>query len=116
MGKNHVLLITSNCLGQGEAALGQKLIQGFLYTILEAPDTELPSNIIFINKGIELATINNDAVEISKEIENRGVTISTCGTCLNFYQLEDKLKVGEIGNMRDTQNLLSQADKVITIN
>ena len=35
------------------------------------------------------------------KLKEAGATIMTCGTCLDFYGLKDKLQVGIISNMYD---------------
>ena len=42
-----------------------------------------------------------------------GVEILTCGTCLNYYNLGDKLAVGEVSNMYTIIERLQGADKLI---
>ena len=48
-----------------------------------------------------------------KTLEAEGVEIYTCGTCLNFYDITDKLAVGSITNMYDIVEMMEKAGKVI---
>ena len=50
-----------------------------------------------------------------KSLEEKGVKISSCSTCLDYYGLMDSLRVGKAGNMQDLIENQWQADKVITI-
>jgi selenium metabolism protein YedF len=58
---------------------------------------ELPKAIFFLNAGVKLTTVNNEIIPILKEIEQMGVEIFSCGTCLKYYNLEEELKVGYRG-------------------
>ena len=49
-----------------------------------------------------------------KELELRGVRILTCGTCLNFYGLSEKLKVGEVTNMYEIAETMSKASLIVS--
>jgi len=46
-------------------------------------------------------------------MEAMGVEIRTCGTCLNHYGLEERLRVGDVTNMYDITEILMQAEKII---
>ena len=48
-----------------------------------------------------------------KSLEAQGVEIRTCGTCLNFYGLTEKLQVGDVTNMYDIAERMSKADRII---
>ncbi|MGL5414168.1 MAG: sulfurtransferase-like selenium metabolism protein YedF [Clostridium sp.] len=91
------ILITTDKLGEGNDDLGKTLMKSYLYALSEA--TEVPDEIIFLNGGVKLTSGNSNVVESIKEIENKGVKIISCGACLDFYNLKEELKVGEVGNM-----------------
>ncbi len=95
--QNKVYFIRSDVLGNGEEELGELLIKGFIYTLTET--APLPKSIIFINEGVKLPTLNKEIKQNLKILEEAGVEILSCGTCLEYYNLEDKLKVGEVTNM-----------------
>ncbi|SKA10263.1 sulfurtransferase-like selenium metabolism protein YedF [Selenihalanaerobacter shriftii] len=94
---NKVYFIRSETLGKGEEELGEVLIKGFIYTLTET--APLPEAIIFINSGVKLPTLNKEVKKNLKILEEAGMEIISCGTCLEYYGLEDKLEVGEISNM-----------------
>jgi selenium metabolism protein YedF len=108
-----VLLITSDQLGTGDEVLGQLLITTFINTLAEA--YQKPSRILFINRGVMLTTEGSRVLDTLQQLEKEGVQIFSCGTCLNHYQLKEKLKVGQVTNMYDTVDSLLTADKVIRI-
>jgi selenium metabolism protein YedF len=108
-----VMLIASDRLGEGDEALGQLLIASFINALPEAKPK--PSKMLFINRGVFLTTEGSRVLDTLKKLENDGVEIFSCGTCLNHYQLKEKLQVGKITNMYDTVSSLLNADKVIRI-
>ena len=52
--------------------------------------------------------------EGSEELKSRGVKILTCGTCLNYYELSDKLAVGEVTNMYDIAEKMAGASLIVS--
>ncbi len=108
-----VLLIASDCLGNGDETLGQLLIAAFINTLPES--RAKPSKILFINRGVMLTTEGSRVIDTLQNLENNGVQIYSCGTCLNHYQLKEKLKVGKITNMYDTVESLLTAARVVRI-
>lgn len=105
-----IVLITSEFLGSGDEALGKILMKGFLFTLSET--LPYPKKVLFLNSGVRLTTLNPEAIENLKKLEEQGVEILSCGTCLDFYQLKDKLLVGKIANMYDiVEALKSTTDK-----
>lgn len=112
-GSNEVVAIMSNRMGSGNDELGAVLIKSFLFALNEA--TPLPKAVLFVNGGVELTTINEATVENIKRLEDAGVEILSCGTCLDYYNLKDELKVGSITNMYTIVETMKSASRVITI-
>ena len=110
---NWSIFVNKEIIGAGNEELGQSLMKMFLYTISEGED--LPKSILFMNGGVKVPTLNEQAVEHLKVLQDKGVELLVCGACLNFYGLEDKLEVGKISNMYDITNAMKEASKVITI-
>lgn len=110
---NWSIFVNKEIIGTGNEELGQSLMKMFLYTISEGED--LPKSILFMNGGVKVPTLNEQAVEHLKVLQDKGVELLVCGACLNFYGLEDKLEVGKISNMYDIINTMKEASKVITI-
>ncbi len=110
---NKVLFLKDDKIGDGE--LGSKLIVGFLKSILELP--KLPKTIICVNKAVLLTTApdDSDIVGILKTFEQKGVELFSCGVCLDFYKVSDKLKVGMVGNAYGTVEGLLNSDGTITL-
>lgn len=110
-GNNTVVVIASDRMGEGNDELGKVLIKGFIYAVSQL-DT-LPKAILFYNGGVTLTTEGSDSLKDLKEMEAQGVEILTCGTCLDYYQLKDKLAVGAVTNMYSIVETMAQADKII---
>lgn len=106
-----VVAIGSNVMGSGNDELGKTLIKGFIFAVSQLE--ELPKTVIFYNGGAQIPVEGSDSLEDLKNLEQQGVEILTCGTCLNFYGLSDKLAVGSVTNMYTIVEKLSGAAKVI---
>lgn len=109
----HLVFITSNVIGHGDDALGEKLMHNFIATLPEMG----PSlwRILLLNSGVRLAVDGSPAVPLLQKMEHNGVSILVCGTCLDFFHLLDRKQVGETTNMLDVVTSLQLADKVIKI-
>jgi selenium metabolism protein YedF len=108
-----VMLITSSTLGQGSEELGKLLMRSFIFTLKES-DTP-PERLLFLNGGINLTVEGSPVLDELQELAARGVEIFSCGTCLDYYQLKDKLKVGQVTNMYDTVDAMLLSGKCITV-
>ena len=106
-----VVYINSNLLGVGEEALGAILMRAFLKTLLDLKP--IPTKLIFINSGVRLTSEGSELLETLQALSDKGVGILSCGTCLDFYGLKEKLKVGIISNMYDIAQSLLEADRLI---
>lgn len=107
------IFVNKSTIGVGNEELGETLIKMFLYTISESE--YYPKSILFMNDGVKVPTLNEQAAEHLKELESHGVDLLVCGACLNFYGLEDKLSVGRVSNMYEIVEEMKVVSKVITI-
>lgn len=98
------IFISSAFVGSGDDELGALLMKGFISTLLET--SPLPERIIFMNGGVKLAIQGSTALEKLAALAGRGVEILSCGTCLDFYKVKDKLAVGRVTNMFEIASLL----------
>ena len=110
-GRNTVVAVTSATMGSGNEELGKLLMKGFIYALSQ--QEQLPKTILFYNGGATIPTEGSVSLEDLKAMEAQGVEIFTCGTCLDFYGLKDKLAVGSVTNMYSIVELLSKADHII---
>ncbi len=105
-----VMIFLSDSMGE-DRELGQILIRAFIATLRES--SVKPKKLIFINRGVYLTTEGSKVADVLKELEREGVEILSCGTCLEYFGLKDKLVVGSVTNMYDTvESLLGSASVV----
>jgi selenium metabolism protein YedF len=108
-----VILIGNNSLGTGDKKLGEMLMGGFLSTLLDSD--QKPEKLIFVNNGVKLTTEGSFVLETLALLEEKGVKILSCGTCLEHFNLSEKLEVGITTNMYEIVSSLLGASKVIRI-
>lgn len=106
-----IVVISADHMGEGEEQLGKTLLKGFIYALTELE--QLPKHMIFYNKGATLTVEGSDSLEDLKHLEAQGVEIVTCGACLNYYGITDKLAVGSVTNMYAIAELMMNATKII---
>lgn len=107
------IFINSDKMGTGNDELGQVLIKGYIYTLTESKP--YPKSILFVNSGIKLTTENEATVENLKILQDAGVEILSCGTCLDYYGLKEELKVGTVTNMYTIVESMNNSSKTISI-
>ncbi len=106
-----VVAVTSDAMGHGSEELGRTLMKGFLYALSQ--QAELPATILFYNGGAKLTTQGSLSLEDLKSMEAQGVQILTCGACLNYYGLTERLAVGGVTNMYAIVETLTKAGRVV---
>ncbi len=111
--KHYTVVISSDCMGQGSDELGRILSKSYLHALTGME--QLPDCIIFYNSGVRLVTAESNALEDLKTLAAAGVDILSCGTCLNFFQLEDKMAVGRVSNMSEICNKMISARHLVRI-
>ena len=109
--KNTVVVISSSKMGEGHEELGQVLMKGFIYALTQLET--LPSTILFYNGGASVTGEGSASLEDLKSLEAQGVEILTCGTCLNYYGLSEKLQVGSVTNMYVIADKMSKAGLIV---
>ncbi len=108
---NYVITVKRNVMGNGSDELGQMLLKAAINTI---PDIDKkPEKMIFFNSGIELTLNNSPVLESLKKIENMGIEILVCGTCLDYFNKKSELAVGRVSNMYDILDAMTKTDKVV---
>ena len=108
---NMVVVISSDRMGSGNDALGKVLIKGFIFAVTQLD--KLPKAMLFYNGGATLTAEGSDSLEDLKNLEAQGVEIMTCGTCLDYYGLKEKLAVGSVTNMYSIVETMAGADKIL---
>ena len=112
VGRRPVVLISTDRVGRGDEELGRVLAAAYLATFREVEP--LPTHVIFINGGVRLTTEGSEQIEDIRDLEERGVEILSCGTCLDMFGLMDKLRVGRSTNTFESASILMQASRVVT--
>jgi intracellular sulfur oxidation DsrE/DsrF family protein len=107
------LLVTSEGMGDGDPQLQLKLVTNYLRLLDE--NNQLPSVICFYTDGVKLVVEGSPVLEELRSLEEKGVWLIVCQTCLNHYSLLDKVQVGVVGGMTDIIEAQWRAEKVITI-
>lgn len=108
-----MVMIATDRLGYGDDALGLKLMVNFIRTLKEmGPDLW---RLVFVNNGVKLAIRDSEVLPDLKELEDDGLQILVCGTCLTHFDLLEHKQVGETTNMLDIVTAMQLADKVINI-
>ena len=108
-----IIMLTNDGMGNAEPELQHRLIRAYL-TLLNEYDV-LPSVICFITQGVKLVVEGSPVLDLLSSLENKGVWLIVCHTCLNHFGLQDKLKVGFVGGMGDILEAQWRAEKVITL-
>ena len=109
--KGMLVVLSANVMGTGEAKLGTSLMKAFVFALTK--QDQLPDTILCYNTGAYLTCEGADTLEDLKLLESEGVTILTCGTCLDFYGLKEKLAVGGVTNMYDIVERMENAAQII---
>lgn len=110
--EKYVVYLNDSNMGQGDERLGRVLMKAFLKTLPELD--ALPEAIIFVNSAVFLATADSAELKTIRSLADSGCNILVCGTCLDFYDLKEKLAVGQVSNMFEIVTLLSDSYKVVT--
>ena len=108
-----VVAIGQNTMGAGNDELGAILVKGFIYSLSEL-DTP-PETMLFFNGGVKLTTEGSGAIADLKKLEAKGTVIASCGTCLDFYQLKEKLAVGNVTNMYAIVSAMAESGRLINL-
>ena len=106
-----VVVIASDKMGEGAEELGKTLLKAFIFSLTQ--QDKLPKTILFYNGGAKLTCEESPTLEDLKSLEAQGVEILTCGTCLDYYHLKDKLVVGGVTNMYSIVESMAEAGKII---
>lgn len=104
--------IPSDSLG-ADSVIGTRLAQAFWNNLPETLSE--PATFAFMNRGVFLTLDDSPVLESLRTLEEAGSRFLSCGTCLDFYGVKERLSVGEVGTMPLVQKLMQAAEKVITL-
>ncbi len=111
--KKIMVMVTTDSIGHGDEELGSKLMTAFLKTLKEMGDDLW--RLVFLNNGVKMTAEDSEKLSALKELEENGISILVCGTCLDHFNLLEKKQVGETTNMLDIVTAMQLTDKVINI-
>lgn len=111
--QKQVILIGTDQLGRGSEELGRLLMRNFIYTLSSCKDR--PRAIVFINSGVKLCAEGSPVLEELQTLQKQGTAILVCGTCLDYYELKERLSVGRVSNMYEIADLLTTAARVLSL-
>ena len=106
-----VVAVGSDRMGEGSEELGRILIKSFIFALTQLDD--LPDKILFYNGGAKLTVEGSESLEDLKVLEEQGVEIMTCGTCLDYYGIKDRLAIGGVTNMYSIVETMQKAGRII---
>lgn len=109
--KGLAVVLSANVMGGGDEKLGKTLMKAFIFALTK--QDVLPETILCYNSGAYLTCSDSESLEDFKALEAEGVNIMTCGTCLDFYGIKEKLAVGTVTNMYDIVETIESAKSVI---
>ena len=108
-----VFVFTRNGMGEAPEGLQQTLVAKFLS--LAAQAEEKPAKILFYTEGVKLVCEGSPVLQWLRILEDAGVELIVCSTCLEYFGLIDKVKVGKVGGMPGILAALQEADKVVSL-
>lgn len=108
-----VVVINSDKMGQGDEELGSRLMRNFLAKLID--EERKPHLIVLYNSGVKLAARGSPVLESLQSLENLGVTVISCGTCVNFYGLAEQMQAGRVTNMPEIVKVLTLAETTVTL-
>ncbi len=108
-----IILIDSDKIGEGTEEIGYIMMKKFINGMVGLD--EKPEKLVFYGIGVKLVAEGSFVMDSLLSLENMGVDIISCATCVNYYNLAEKIQVGRVGNMPEFLKLLMEKDDVITI-
>jgi selenium metabolism protein YedF len=106
-----VVVFTKDYLGEGSEELGRILMNGFLDTLIA--DENFPKKLMFFNSAVLMTLKGSAQIDMLRELEEAGMEILVCGTCLDYYKKTNELAVGKVSNMLEIQTSMIEAGKVL---
>ena len=108
----NTVVITGERLGTGNDELGQQLMGSFLRKIWGLDNK--PTAIVFYNAGVKLLADGSHVLDALDGLSQAGVDLIACGTCVSFFELKDKIKVGRVSDMTEIASMLL-GERVTTV-
>ncbi len=108
-----VVVVNADTMGRGDDWLGARLVGSFLRSMASV-DPAL-ATIVFYNAGVKVLGPGSTHLALLRELRETGVDLLACVTCLDFYDLANRIEVGRVSNMLEIAQRMATADRVVTI-
>jgi selenium metabolism protein YedF len=105
-----VVVLASDRMGEGDPALGEVLMRAFFQSLVQMP---VPQKLLFYNRGVFLTLNDSPVLPELQGLQDLGVGLLVCGTCLDFYKLREQMSVGQVSNMFTILETQMQAGRII---
>jgi len=112
-GKSVLIQVTRDGMGTADPELQHSLLAKYL--LLLQQNGTLPGAICFYASGVRMVVEGSPVLEALRSLEAHGVRLIVCKTCLDYFGLLDKVRVGIVGGMGDIIAAQWVADKVISL-
>ena len=113
IGPSTLLVLTRDGMGDGDPELRQKLLTTYLTLLAE--NSVLPGAICFYTDGVKTVCEGSPYLDLLRTLEEKGVHLIVCTTCLKHHGLYEKVAVGIVGGMTDIISAQGRAAKVINL-
>jgi intracellular sulfur oxidation DsrE/DsrF family protein len=107
------VIIKSDVMGVDPPELGSMMLGSYLRKLCVADPK--PSSLVFYGTGVKLLAEGSAVLDALEILRDAGVDLVGCGTCVGFFEMKDKLKLGRISNMTEIISLLTNSDHVVTL-
>jgi sulfur relay (sulfurtransferase) complex TusBCD TusD component (DsrE family) len=101
-----VILLNTDSWGKGDEELGKTILETYFAILKQAE--ELPAAVFCMHRGV-LALTDESLISLHlKEIQDKGVPVLACKTCVDYYGVAEKLEAGEVSTMKRFIELSAQ--------
>lgn len=107
----YAVVLKSQTMGVGDDQLGSLLVRACLNSLNELD--EKPTVVILYNAGVKLALQGTDTAAALEKLAHAGIDIILCGTCVDYFDIKDKISIGKVSNMFRINELLAAASHVV---
>lgn len=112
-GKSILIQVMHDGMGAADPALQHTLLRKYLLLLQE--NGALPGAICFYTSGVKMVVEGSPVLDVLQSLEAREVRLIVCKTCLEYFGLLEKVRVGIVGGMGDIVAAQWLADKVISV-
>jgi intracellular sulfur oxidation DsrE/DsrF family protein len=107
------IVINKNGMGEAPQELRETLIKNYLTLLID--ETDLPTYICFYGEGVKLTLNTSHVIDELKKLQELGIKILICKTCLLYFNSIENVAIGDIATMLDIMGAQKNCDKVIVL-